>query len=501
MGGTIELPYWLVAGLGVLAAVALTDRLLAPGVRWFVRRRVNRAIGELNTRLRLEIRPFKLTRRQVLVDRLAFDPAVVAAAEAHAREQGMPVEIAMRDVARYAREIVPAFSAYAYFRVGARLARLLSTALYRVRLGFSDEAALARVDPDAAVVFVINHRSNMDYVLVTYLASTATALSYAVGEWARVAVLQQLIRSMGAYFIRRDARNRLYRRVLARYVQMATAAGVTQAVFPEGGLTRDGRLRPARLGLLSYIVAGFEPDGRDVVFIPVGLNYDRVLEDRTLVAEIDGRPEGRSLLANTGRTLAFLWKNLRLRLAGRWHRFGYACVSFGTPVSLRAFLAARGGRRRAAALDPRRLDEAARGPLVEALGEELMAAIGRMVPVLPVSLVATALAEAGAGGLDLLALKARVGAAIDRLAAAGAHVHVPRDDRDYAVTAGLRMLVLRHIVTERDGIYAVTPGEERMISYYANAIAHLLPPAPPARRRPARPRGAREAGQTGRQRQ
>ena len=24
------------------------------------------------------------------------------------------------------------------------------------------------VDPDAAVIFVINHRSNMDYVLVTY---------------------------------------------------------------------------------------------------------------------------------------------------------------------------------------------------------------------------------------------------------------------------------------------------------------------------------------------
>ena len=44
-----------------------------------------------------------------------------------------------------------------------------------------------------------------------------------------------LIRSMGAYFVRRDSRDPLYRAVLQRYVQMATDAGLTQAVFPEGG--------------------------------------------------------------------------------------------------------------------------------------------------------------------------------------------------------------------------------------------------------------------------
>lgn len=68
---------------------------------------------------------------------------------------------------------------------------------------------------------------------------------------------------MGAYFIRRGSRNTLYRRVLARYVQMATAEGHTQAIFPEGGLSLDGRVGAAKLGLLSYILAGFDPEGRD----------------------------------------------------------------------------------------------------------------------------------------------------------------------------------------------------------------------------------------------
>ena len=72
--------------------------------------------------------------------------------------------------------------------------------------------------------------------------------------------------------------------MLARYVQMATGDGTTQAIFPEGGLSLDGRVGPAKLGLLGYIVAGVSrPGGRDVVFVPVGLAYDRVLEDRVLV--------------------------------------------------------------------------------------------------------------------------------------------------------------------------------------------------------------------------
>ena len=131
----------------------------------------------------------------------------------------------------------------------------------------------------------------MDYILVSYLAAEKSALSYAVGEWARIWPLQTLIRAMGAYFVRRNSRDPLYRRVLERYVAMATAAGVTQAVFPEGGLSRDGRLRPPKLGLLDYMVRSFDPAGeRDIAFVPVGINYDRTFEDRSFLAR--ARPGG-----------------------------------------------------------------------------------------------------------------------------------------------------------------------------------------------------------------
>ena len=54
----------------------------------------------------------------------------------------------MTEVHRYAREIVPTFNAYIYFRVGYSIARAVARFLYRVRLGFADERTLAGVPPE-----------------------------------------------------------------------------------------------------------------------------------------------------------------------------------------------------------------------------------------------------------------------------------------------------------------------------------------------------------------
>lgn len=466
MERTVTLPLWAAAALLVLAAVALLDRLLVPGVRWYLRRRVNVVIGRLNARLRLHIQPFKLTRREVLVDRLTHDPRVAEAVEAHARASGEPSAAVQARVDRYAAEIVPAFKPYAYFQVGFRVARLVARLLYRVRIGYQDDEGLAKVDPKASVVFLVNHRSNMDYVLVAYLAAERTALSYAVGEWAQVWPLHTLIRSMGAYFIRRNSKDPIYRRVLERYVQMATEAGVVQAVFPEGGLSRDGALRPPKLGLIDYMLRGFDPAGpRDLCFVPVGINYDRVLEDRALLAQAAGQAP-RGLVATTATATRFGLRQAALWGLGRWHRFGYACVNFGTPISMRAWCAERG-------VDWRTLDPEARRTRLAALGEELMGAVGRVVPALPVSLLATALLEDD-GPVPALELHARTQALMRRLGAAGAHVYLPREDEAYAIEVGLRMLVQRRLVEERDGGWAPVEAERPLLRYYAAAIAPLL---------------------------
>ncbi len=418
-------------------------------MRWFLRRRMERLVERLNTKLERPIEPFKLMRRQDMIVRLTYDPVVMKAAADHAAETGVPGSVAFDTARRYAREIVPGFSALFYFGFGTRAARWLSQMFYKVKVGKID-AALADIDRDATIVFVMNHRSNMDYVLVTWLVANRGALSYAVGEWARIWPLSALIRSMGAYFIRRNARNNtLYRRVLARYVQMTTAEGTTQAVFPEGGLSLTGAVGAARMGLLSYMVSGYDPAGRDVVFVPVALAYDRVLEDRVLVEA--GRTGVRQFRARPLAILAFIgrmvWRVLRRRFPG----FGAAAAGFGAPVSLRSFLAEHGGE-------------------TDKLGEVLMAAVVRSLPVLPVPLVAAVLS---AGPVLRPDLERQFAAMVTRLEQQGATLRLP-EGAGVALAEGLKTLEARNIVRDGPRGLEPTPDKADLFAFYAAPVLQFL---------------------------
>ena len=114
---------------------------------------------------------------------------------------------AMKQAKTYLREIVPKFNLLAYYRFGAPFAKGIMYFLYRPVV----ERTLLRVFNDRApkgsvVVYVINHRSNADYVLVAHMLFEFISLSYAVGEWARVWPLNHLFKWFGAYFIRRTTR-------------------------------------------------------------------------------------------------------------------------------------------------------------------------------------------------------------------------------------------------------------------------------------------------------
>ena len=94
--------------------------------------------------------------------------------------------------------------------------------------------------------------------------------------------------------------------------------------------------------------------------------------------------------------------------------------------------------------------------------------------MLPVPLVATVFVRDPDAALTEIELKSRVEVLAERLEAAGAHVYVPKRDRDFAVTAGLEMLTLRRLVDESEGLYSARRSELPVLQYYANSIAHLV---------------------------
>ena len=466
MENTITLPYWLFIILILFALLLLLDRVLLPGMRWYLQRRVNRVIKEVNTRLDIQIRPFQLTRKQALIDQLIFDDKVIEAIKEYAKVHNMPFELAQARALKYASEIAPTFNAYIYFRFGYWFAKKISRLIYRIRVGFYDDNKLQDIKLNSSVVFVMNHRSNMDYVLVSFLAAEKTALSYAVGEWARIWPLQTLIKSMGAFFVRRNSRNALYRRVLERYVNLATRAGVCQAVFLEGGLTRDGKIREPRLGFMDYMLRDYHPEiDRDIVFIPVGINYDRVIEDKSLTRRLNPDAAKRSGWFVIKTSIRFFFKTLMMKRKARWRRFGYASVNFGKPVSAHNYCHQQ-------QIDFSQLDQLNCFKFIENLSDKLMHEIRQVIPVLPVALISEIVLHNKSQWKSELQLKTAAVTRIKQLRDLGAPIDISESACEHVLTTALDMLTGRGFIGFQDGLYKAEKESTTILEYYANSIVH-----------------------------
>ncbi len=385
-------------------------------------------------------------------------------------EHGLSEKAVRRQVRKYLDEIIPHFNVLSYYKLGYNVAKIVVNLLYKVSVDYQDEEALEQIPKRDVVVYLMNHRSNADYVVVAYVLARGVHVSYAVGEWARAWPLEYVFKSFGAYFVRRRFREPLYHAVLERYVQLITRNGVTQGIFPEGGLSRDGKLRPPKLGLLDYICRTMTDPAfdRDIWFVPVALNYDRVLEDRSLIRELIAAGDRPSRLSQLGTVVSYLASNTLRLLTGRLKRYGRVAVNFGTPQSLRAWLET--APRNALALPKeQRLAE------LERLGREMLGRIGAIIPVTPVPLAAAALLSFGQTVINKEALLERMDQLRDRLKEVNGKV-VRGGARIAEVwDRAWRMLRMRRLVVAAGETLVVLPRGRPLLEFYANSIAHLVP--------------------------
>jgi glycerol-3-phosphate O-acyltransferase len=463
---------WILLVAALLLAGAITlwaIRRTREAIRAWFRRAVLRAVH----RFRVRLDRYKLVRRSVIRDELLLDDAVHAAIRTHCRDHGLPEPQVRAQVEAYVREIVPFFNVLSYYKLGYNLSRILINLLYRVSITYADRTQLDAIPRRDVVVYLMNHRSNMDYVVVAYVLAQGVSISYAVGEWARVWPLEYVFKSFGSYFIRRRYREPLYHTVLERYLQLITRNGVTQGIFLEGGLTHDGALRPAKIGLVDYLARTLREPGfdRDIWLVPVGLNYDRVLEDRTLIRELEEGVRRRSRAERLTKVGHYTgWNTLRL-FTGRLRRYGRVAVNFGTPLSVRSWLADRPG-----VLE---LPREERLPRMQELADTMLARIGEVIPVTPVPLVAAALLSFG----ETLVRQADL---LDRITAYRTHllerdakfVHAERD-AETILERAWRTFRMRRLVAREGEAYVILPSQRPLLEYYANSIRHLLPASVP----------------------
>ena len=468
MTETISIPLWLYFLLWLAALLVFARLVLFPLWAGFWSARTHNVIEAINPFLQLHLSPFTLSSRRVLADRLANDPHIEQQLLQIAARRGLSREKFQREVWRIAWDIVPAFNPYFYFRIGYRMARSGLRSLYYPRIGFVDEESMAGVGDDVATLFLINHRSNMDYVIANYLTACRTMLSFGVGEWSRIWPIQPLMRMAGGYFVRRDSKDPLYRLLLKRYVQLATEARVPHAIFVEGQLSRDGSVGPARLGLLSYVTEHYDPaTSPDLVFMPIGINYDHVVEDRNMLryASEHFRAKGPLFILRSG--VAFVARVIwEWMLRRRSH--GYACANFGVPVYFSEWLQLNG-------VDWPDLDRAQRYRWIEKLGAEMIETISALVPATPVPMLCRVWFHDPVMKLPADELRVRFHAICASLEQAGCHLVLVQDSRNLTLEHALNHCLRRGILRKtRDDEYEISLEMLPLANYYANSLSQFL---------------------------
>jgi glycerol-3-phosphate O-acyltransferase len=388
---------------------------------------------------KIRIDRFKLKRRHAAIELEVFGSReVVDAIRNYAKQHHVSIEEASKQAKVYLAEIVPKFNLLAYYRFGAPIARAIMHFLYR------------------PVV-----ERNADYVLVAHMLFKFISLSYAVGEWARVWPLNHLFKWFGGYFVRRRYREPLYHAVLANFVKTITRNGVTQGIFIEGGLTRDGAFLKPKLGMLDYIVTAKRDPEFDapLYLIPTAVNYDRVLEDRNLSEELMGKEDRSTRVEKLRTTFDFLFRNTFRSLFKRFKRYGYAVVTFGEPVSVDKFITEHP--------DVLSLDYETRKPAMQLLADTVMTEISNAVPVTPVTLVARIFGEHD-GAMTEAEMLAAIGEYRERWRE---RVWLLREKTPEDIWRAARaVLTLRHLLVESDGKWS-WPADERMLrDFYAASL-------------------------------
>ena len=407
-----------------------------------------------------------LSHRRTIVAQVLRTRAVREAVGDEMRDEELERRAALEKARGYAYEIAANYShAFITFMSGV-LGRLWNRLYDGVEI--ANLASLEAVDEGSEIIYVPCHRSHMDYLLLSYVVyHKGHAVPHiAAGINLNMPLLGTFLRRGGAFFLRRTfAGNTLYTAVFMKYVGLMMARGHSIEYFIEGGRSRTGRLLQPRTGMLAMTVRSYlrEPR-RPLVFVPVYFGYERLLEGRTYINELSGRPKERESVLTLLRAIPELRS-----------RFGKVYVSFGEPLALDALIErhAPGWNRESSGSDER---PAWIAPLVAELANEIMVRINAAACVTPINLtglVLLAMPRHSMGTSDLVR-QLELYASLLRQAPYSPRVWVTSMDGASMVKYAESLQLIRRRAHDLGEIVQMTDESAVLASYFRNNALHLL---------------------------
>ena len=407
-----------------------------------------------------------LSHRRNLVKGLVHGPQVRQAIKDEAEREGISLEKAEAKALRYGNEIA---SDYAYTAV-----RFLEVVLSWFWNKIYDGIRVNHIEQvqDAVqgheVIYVPCHRSHIDYLLLSYLLfrNGLTPPHIAAGINLNMPIIGGLLRRGGAFFMRRTFKgNPLYTSVFNEYLHTLFSRGFPVEYFVEGGRSRTGRMLQPKTGMLAITLRSYLRSSRlPILFVPVYIGYERVLEGRTYLGELRGAQKKKESIFDIFKVIGALKQ-----------RFGQVWVNFGEPLKLDEFLDKEqpGWKQQSLGPDyrPEWLNET-----TNRLATCVAQGLNEAAAVNPVNLVALAMLSTSRQALDDRSL-ARILDLYQRLLRMvpySAHITLPEGDGD-SLVAYVKSLGL--LAEQKDALGNILYLDEQnavLMTYYRNNVMHIF---------------------------
>ncbi|MEE4685922.1 glycerol-3-phosphate 1-O-acyltransferase PlsB [Pseudomonas alliivorans] len=407
-----------------------------------------------------------VSHRRNLVKGLLDEPLVKQAILEEAQREKISEDKARELALRYGNEIA---SDYTYSAIRF-LEVVLSWFWNKIYDGIkvSHIEGVQEVAPGHEVIYVPCHRSHIDYLLLSYLLfrNGLTPPHIAAGINLNMPVIGSLLRRGGAFFMRRTFKgNPLYTAVFNEYLHTLFTKGFPVEYFVEGGRSRTGRMLQPKTGMLAITMRSFLRNSRmPIVFIPVYIGYERVLEGRTYLGELRGATKKKESIFDIFKVIGALKQ-----------RFGQVSVNFGEPIKLTEFLDAEQPDWREQELAPQFKPDWLSGT-THRLGERVAQHLNEAAAVNPMNLVAVALLSTHRLALDDQAMERVLELYLTLLRAVpySPHTTLPEGDGRALIEHVKGMDLLAEQKDALGKILYLNEQNAVLMTYYRNNVLHIF---------------------------
>ncbi|MBI4996531.1 MAG: glycerol-3-phosphate 1-O-acyltransferase PlsB [Rhodocyclales bacterium] len=405
-----------------------------------------------------------LSHRNNQMDQLLAAAPVQAAIVEEMATRSIPYAAAYDRARGFAREIVSDYS-FSVVRAFELFLTWLWTRLYDgVEVHNFD--VMAKIAPGQGIVYIPCHRSHIDYLLMSYVVYKRglTPPHIAAGANLNFPVVGPLLRRGGAFFLRRSFKGEpVYAAVFNEYLHLMISRGFPIEYFIEGTRSRTGRMLPPRTGILGMTLKSYlRGQERPLVFVPVYIGYEKLIEGRSFLNELSGKPKRKESL----------WSLLGM-LRELKREFGKVHVNFGRPLPLAEYFdrARPNWRDEMPGGTPDWLREATAGAALE-----LTRRINEAAVVNPINLVALALLATPKHAADEETLRGMIEhyQMLFRHAPYSPLTVFNEEPADAAIEHARRLGVVERLAHPLGDLIKVSDGEAPLLAYFRNNVLHLV---------------------------